>query len=157
VRVEELCARQQQIGIRRQVIVIRRRFGGGVKRRRVLVLGQARRVQYLGELDRLLRRRAVIADSDGIEVERFNQRTFLVGRHEALSHWLGECLEALHVYPQGVLVALLGAVKGVLLVLAYAAQVAHCRLELDVHRRAIAIVATIVAMASLLFSSCLPC
>lgn len=107
----------------------RQRLGGGREGARVPIFGQPRGVQHLGELGGLLRRRRIARYRDGVEVERLEELPLLVGRHQRVLHELLKGLEALHVYADGILVALLGAVEGVLFRMAYPPQEAHGSLE----------------------------
>lgn len=73
-----------------------------------------------------------VVGDDCVKLEGFEKGPFFVWREKAVLHQLVEGFEALNVYPDGVHVAFLGSVIGVLFGEADASKVAHGSLILDV-------------------------
>ena len=139
------------------------RVGGSGELRRVGVLAQPGGVEELGEVGGFLGgrggdaggggggRRVVVVfvvvgvgvgvgillirrNSNHIKIQRLEKLPLLVRRHERVLHQLVKRLETLHVNADGVLVALLGLVKRILLRIAQAPQIAHARFVADIAR-----------------------
>lgn len=128
---EEIGFCEEEVRVLGKVVVRGEGFGGVGEFGGVLVLGEAGGVEHFGKLSRFLGGRGVVG-GDGVEVKGFEKGPFFVGGHEGIFHQLVEGFEALNVYSDGVFVAFLGSVEGVLLCKADASQVAHRGFELEI-------------------------